>query len=147
MKDVHIVVGSAVIVLFGAATLLGGWRWWRVEPSPLFWRILRTAQVVLVIQVALGGILELTGGKAPSLHILYGLLPLAVSFIAEQLRITSAEVILHQKGFEKAAEVGELPEQEQRSIVLSIVRREMGVMVLAALVIVVLAARAAGTAG
>ena len=147
MKDVHIVVGSAVIALFAITGAWGLWRWWRVEPSPWFWRLLRTSQVVLVIQVAIGGILEATGNKVPSLHIIYGLLPLAVSFIAEQLRITSAESVLASRGFEKAAEVGQLPEDEQRSIVLTIIRREMGVMTLAALVILVLAVRAAGTAG
>ena len=147
MKDVHIVVGSAVIILSAVAGLWGAWRWYRVEPSKLFWRMLRTSQVVLLIQVALGGILELEGHKAPSLHVLYGLLPLGVSFVGEQLRISSAEAILASRGFESAAEVGQLPEDEQQSIILSIVRREMGVMTLAALVIVVLAARAAGTAG
>jgi hypothetical protein len=146
MKAVHIVVGSAVIALFSATTLLGAWRWWRAEPSPLFWRLLRISQVALVIQVALGGLLVATGSKPPSLHVIYGLLPLAVSFFAEQLRITSAEAVLAAHGFQTAAEVGQLPEEEQQSMVLSIVRREIGVMTLAALVIVVLAARAAGTA-
>ena len=147
MKDVHIAVGSALIALSAATGLWGAWRWWRVEPSHLFWRLLRTSQVVLLIQVALGGILLLEGKKPPSLHVLYGLLPLAVSFIGEQLRISSAEVILAAQGFESAADVGKLPEDEQQSVVLAIVRREMGVMTLAALVIVVLAARAAMTAG
>jgi len=147
MKDIHIVVGSAVIALSAATGLWGAWRWWRVEPSRLFWRLLRTSQVVLLIEAVLGGILELERHKAPSLHLLYGLLPLAVSFVGEQLRISSAEMILDSRGFESAAEVGQLPEEEQQSIVLSIIRREMGVMTLAALVIVVLAVRAAGTAG
>jgi hypothetical protein len=146
MKDVHIAVGSAVIALFAATGLWGAWRWWRVEPSQLFWRLLRTSQIVLLIQIALGGILELEGRKAPSLHILYGLLPLAVSFVAEQLRISTTEMILTGRGFESAAEVGQLPEEEQQFIVLSIVRREIGVMALAALVIVALCLRAAMTA-
>src|SRR5450755_662268 len=76
----------------------------------------------------------------------YGLLPLAVSFIGEQLRISSAESVLDSRGFESAAQVGELPEDEQRGIVTAIVQRETGVMTLAAFVIVVLLARAAGTA-
>jgi len=146
MKDVHIAVGSAVIVLFAATGLWGAWCWWRVEPSRLFWRLLRTSQVVLLIQIALGGVLELEGRKVPSLHILYGLLPLAVSFVAEQLRISTAEMVLSGRGFESATEVGELPEEEQQFIVLTILRRELGVMTLAALVIVVLALRAAMTA-
>jgi hypothetical protein len=77
---------------------------------------------------------------------LYGVLPLLVSFIAEQLRISSAHMILTTRGFETAAEVGKLPEDEQRVLALTIVQREIGVMALAALVNVVLLARAAGTA-
>jgi hypothetical protein len=145
MKDVHIVVGSAVIALSAATGLWGAWRWWRVEPSRLFWRLLRTSQAVLVIEAILGGILELSH-KAPSIHLLYGLLPLAVSFVGEQLRISSAEMILASSGFESAAEVGELPEEDQQAMVLSILRRELGVMTITALVIVVLALRAAMTA-
>ncbi|MDQ6775057.1 MAG: hypothetical protein M3071_02300 [Actinomycetota bacterium] len=145
MKEVHIVVGSAVIVLFALTGLYGAWRWYRVEPSQLFWRLLRISQVVLLLQIALGGVLLIEGKKHASLHVLYGLLPLAVSFVGEQLRISSAEMILASGGFESAAEVGELPAEEQQSVVLSIVRREMGVMTLAALVILGLAARAAMT--
>jgi hypothetical protein len=147
MKTVHIVVGSAVIVLFAITGLYGAWRWWRVEPSQLFWRLLRTSQVVLLLQIAIGGVLLAEGKKPPSLHVLYGLLPLAVSFLGEQLRISSAEMVLAANDFESAAEVGELPPDEQESIVLSIIRREMGVMTLSALVILGLAARAAMTSG
>ncbi|HWC87174.1 MAG TPA: hypothetical protein VG388_11595 [Solirubrobacteraceae bacterium] len=147
MKDVHIAVGSAVIALSAATGLWGGWRWWRWEPSPLFWRLLRTSQVILLVQIALGGILLLEGKKPGSLHVLYGLLPVAVSFIGEQLRISSAEMVLASQGFESAADVGQLPEEGQQSVVLAIIRREMGTMTLAALVICGLAARAAMTGG
>jgi hypothetical protein len=87
------------------------------------------------------------GKKASELHLIYGLLPLAVSFVAEQLRIAAAQMVLDSRGFESAAEVGELPESEQRLVVVRIVQRELGVMVLAALVILVLLVRAAGTGG
>ena len=43
--------------------------------------------------------------------------------------------------------MGALPEEEQRLVVVRIVQRELGVMVLAALVILVLLVRAAGTGG
>jgi hypothetical protein len=145
MKDVHIVVGSAVILLSTLTGLWGAWRWWRAEASELFWRLLRTSQAVLLVQIALGGVLLAEGKKPGSLHILYGLLPLAVSFVGEQLRVSSAEMILASRGFESAAEVGELPPDEQQSVVLAIIRREMGTMTLAALVIAGLAARAAMT--
>jgi hypothetical protein len=79
------------------------------------------------------------------LHVLYGVLPLLVSFLAEQLKISSAQMVLDQRGFESAGAVGKLPEEEQQEVVVSILQREVGVMVLAALVNVVLLARAAMT--
>ncbi len=146
MKQVHEIVGIATISLTSVACLYGAWRWWRAQPSNWFWRLLRAAQVVLLLQVVLGGILVATGKKPPQLHLIYGLLPLLVSFIAEQLRVASAQMVLDARGYESAQDVGALPEDDQQRLVLTIVMREMGVMVLALLVNVVLLARAAGTA-
>jgi hypothetical protein len=147
MKVVHLVVGVLSIVLISAAGLWGAWCWYRVRNSRVFWTLLRAGQAVIVVEVALGGVLLLIGYKEPSLHLIYGLLPLAVSFIGEQLRIAAAQSVLDRRGFESAAEVGQLPDEEQRAIVISIVQRELGVMALAAIVMAVLLARAAGTAG
>ena len=147
MKEVHLVVGVLAISLNAAAGLYGAWLWWQVRASTWFWRLLRSGQVIVVVQVALGGVLVLLGHKPPGLHVIYGLLPLLVSFLAEQLRIASAQMVLDSHGFESAAAVGRLPEDEQRGVVGAIVQRELGVMVLAALVIAVLLARAAMTSG
>ena len=147
MKIVHLIVGVLCIALMTAATVWGAWCWYRVRASPLFWHLLRAGQACVVLEVALGGVLLLMGKKESSLHLIYGLLPLAVSFVGEQLRIASAQAVLDSKGYESAAEVGQLPESEQQVVVVSIMQRELGVMVLAALVIEVLLARAAGTAG
>jgi hypothetical protein len=147
VKDVHIAVGVLAIAVNAAAGCYGAWCWWRARRSIWFWRLLRTGQAVVVVQIALGGILLLLGNKAPGLHVLYGVLPVLVSFIAEQLRISSAQMVLDSRGLENAAAVGKLPAEEQQGVVRAIVQREMGVMVLAALVVVVLLARAAGTAG
>jgi hypothetical protein len=147
MKVVHLVIGVLSIVLISGAGLWGAWCWYRVRTSQLFWRLLRVGQAVIVLEVALGGVLLIIGYKEPSLHLIYGLLPLAVSFIGEQLRIGAAQSVLDKGGFESSAEVGQLPEEEQRALVISIVQRELGVMVLAAIVMAVLLARAAGTAG
>ena len=38
MATVHLVVGACSCVLNLAAGALGAWRWYRVDPSPLFWR-------------------------------------------------------------------------------------------------------------
>ena len=143
VSTVHLVVGVASIVIMTAAAVWGAWCWHRVDNSPWFWRLLRAGQAVIVLDVALGGVLLAMGRKEPSLHLIYGLLPLAVSFLGEQLRIASAQMVLDGRGFESAAEVGQLPSEEQRVVVVSIVQRELGVMVLAAIVMVVLLARAA----
>ena len=148
MTVAHAAVGVLTTALLLAAAALGAWRWYRVEPSRLFWPLLRAGQAALVVEVLLGGVL-LALGKRPSddLHYVYGLLPIAVSFVAEQLRISAAETVLAARGLENARAVGELPEGEQRSVVLAIVRREIGVMALGALVIVGLALRAEFGAG
>lgn len=146
MKDVHIVVGGAAIAVNALAGGYGAWKWWRIElRTRWFWRLLRAGQALVVIEAALGGVLDLIDRKPSGIHVLYGLLPLLVAFLAEQLRLASAQMVLDARGYESARAVGELPEDEQRSVVDSILRREIGVMALAALVVVGLLARAAGT--
>jgi heme A synthase len=147
MKSVHLVVGLSAIGLNAAAALYGGWCWWRGKTSDWFWRILRAAQGVVVLQVLLGGVLVATGHTPKGLHVIYGLLPLLVSLFAEQLRIGSAQMVLESRGHESAQAVGRLPEDEQHGVVMAIVQREIGVMALSALINVVLLGRAAMTAG
>jgi hypothetical protein len=148
MPTVHLIVGVLLLVLNLAAGLVGAWAWFRVEASLLFWRLLRAAQATIVVQVLLGAVLLVLGHSPDGdLHILYGVLPLAVSFIAEQLRIGSAETILEGRGFASSQEVGELAPEEQRVVVMSIVRREVGVMTISCFVVVLLALRAASEAG
>lgn len=143
-----VVVGAlALAALSAAPAALGGYRWYRNEPSRAFWLVLRGAQAWALLFAAAVGALA-AAGKYPTdnLFLLYALLPLAVSFVAEQLRVASAQTILDQRGLESAQAVGELPRDEQHAVVAAIVRREMGVMALSALVVVFLALRAAGTA-
>ncbi len=148
-----VVVGALVVAavnLLAGAT--GGWYWYRGDPgdhgmASAFWLLLRIAQGTSVL-LALGvGALAAAGTYATeNLFYLYALLPLAVAFVAEQLRIAAAQTILDQQGLADAAAVGALAEEEQRTVVARIVRREIGVMALSALVVVFLALRAAGTA-
>jgi hypothetical protein len=145
MKEAHIVVGVAAIAVNGLAALSGAWVWWRATASTWFWRVLRAGQLAVVLEIVVGGIFELIHHKAPSLHVLYGVLPLVVSFLAEGLRASSAQMVLDKHGYASAEVVGKLPPDDQRAVVLEILRREVGVMTLAALVIVGLLARAAGT--
>jgi hypothetical protein len=147
MTGVHIALGTAVIASSLAAGVWGAWLWWRAEPQPAFWAVLRISQGLLVVQAVVGGILLATGHEPASLHLLYGLLPLAVSFVAEQLRLVAAEQVLARRDLESARDMEGLPEDQQRLIVFEIVRRETGVMAVAALVVCVLALRAAGVAG
>ncbi len=148
MVAVHVVVGSLLVAVNLAAGIWGAWQWHRAEPSPIFWTLLRWGQGAIVVQILLGGLL-LAIGDTPKggLHVLYGILPAAVSFVAEQLRITSADAVLAGRGYRSAQDVGRLPEDEQRVVVLSIVRREMGVMALSCFIVVGLALRAATTSG
>jgi hypothetical protein len=88
--------------------------------------------------------LQLSGEDLPRLHLVYGLVPLGVSFVAEQLRIASAQTVLDQRGLEGSEAVRALPEPEQRAIVRAIVNRETGVMAASALVVAFLGVRAGG---
>ena len=127
--------------------LLGAWRWYRHESSRGFWVLLRVAQVAAIVYALAIGLLAAAGhSSSESLFYLYSLLPLAIAFVAEQLRVASAQTILDQRGLEDSQAVGKLPEDEQRGVVVAIVRREVGVMALSGLVVVFLALRAAGTA-
>ena len=148
-----IVAASIVVAALNAASgLIGGWFWYRGGRgdgrwASAFWLMLRVGQgSALMLAVAVGSLAA--AGKRPSddLFYLYALLPLAVAFVAEQLRVTSAQTILDQQGLEDAQAVGGLPEGEQQALLAAVLRREMGVMALSALVVVFLALRAAGTA-
>jgi hypothetical protein len=134
----------AVLAANAVAGAFAGWRWWRVEPSDAVWPLLRVAQALAVGQALVAGVLFALGfTPGDGLYWLYALLPVAIGLIAEQLRIASAEQVLENRGLPDAQAVGGLPENEQRSVVLAIVRREIGVMALAALVVAFLALRAA----
>jgi hypothetical protein len=132
----------AVASLAGTGALLGGWRWYRVEPSRAFWALARSAQAAAAAQAPVTGVLALAGfDPADGLFWLYALLPVVVSFVAEQLRLASAQAVLDARGLKDTAAMARLDEAAQRSVVLAIVRREMGVMAIALAVIAFLALR------
>ena len=143
-----VVWGAFALALLNAVPgLLGAWRWYRLQPSRAFWLLLRIGQVGALVYAVAIGVLAVAGHySSEHLFYLYALLPLAIGFVAEQLRLASAQTILDQHDLADARAVGELPESEQHAIVASIVRREMGVRTLASLVVMVLALRAAETA-
>jgi hypothetical protein len=143
-----VVAGALAAAAVNAVpALFGAWRWYREEPSRAFWILLRVAQGAAVLFALAVGLLAAAGHTpTESLFYLYALLPLAIAFVAEQLRIASAQTILDQRGLRGAAEVGTLPEADQQAVVAAIVRREIGVMALSAFVVVWLLLRAAETA-
>ena len=134
----------ATLAVNAVAAANAGWGWWQVRPSDRAWPLLRAGQAVAVVQALVAGILFAAGYQPDDgLYWLYALLPIAIGVIAEQLRIASAEQVLENRGLENAQAVGDLTEQQQHSVVLSIVRREVGVIALAAGVVAFLALRAA----
>jgi hypothetical protein len=139
---VHVAIGVALVAVNLAAGAWGGWCWWRHRDAPGFWPMLRAGQALVMIEAIDGAILLLAGRDLPPLHLIYGLVPLAVSFVAEQLRLTAADTILAQRGLEGRRDVEALPEPEQHELVRTIVRRETGVMAASALVVAALGARA-----
>jgi len=141
----------AVATLNALSGLLGGWLWYRGEltehQARAFWGLLRVGQgSALTLALAVGSLAAAGNYSSEHLFYLYALLPLAVGFLAEQLRITSAQTILDNRGLSDAEAVRALPEVDQRELVAEIMRREIGVMASSALVVVFLALRAAGTA-
>jgi hypothetical protein len=148
-----VVAGAlAVAALNLLAAAAGGWHWYAGDPGDrrlvgLFWLLLRIAQgASIVLAIGVGALAAAGTYAGDNLFYLYALLPLAVAFVAEQLRVAAAQTILDQEGLPDASAVGALAEGQQGALVARIVRREIGVMTLSALVVVFLALRAAGTA-
>jgi hypothetical protein len=98
----------------------------------------------VIVEAIDGGVLVLEGKDLPNLHLIYGLVPLAVSFVAEQLRLAAADQVLQQRDLEGRQDVERLPVEEQHALVVAILRREMGVMAASAAVVALLGVRAAG---
>jgi len=142
MTGVHAALGIAVIAANLLAGVWGGVAWLRREPSIIFWYLLRAAQVIVVAQVAVGLALILTGREAPDqLHFVYGIAPLVVSLVSEGMRVGAAQRELED--LEDGRDLESLERSEQAAIARRVVRREMGVMTVGALLIVTLALRAA----
>jgi hypothetical protein len=91
-----------------------------------------------------GAALLLDGRDMPRLHLVYGLTPIAVAFLAEQLKVMATPTLLDQRGLEGGADVAKLPEAEQRAFITAVLRRELGVMATSAAIVAMLAARAQG---
>jgi hypothetical protein len=140
----HIALGTALIAVNAIAAIWGGIQWRRRRTSRVFWPLLRAGQALVAVEALDGAILVLAGDALPRLHLIYGLVPIAVSFLAEQLRLVAADQVLENRGLAGRADVERLPAEEQRGLVAAILRREMGVMAASAAVVAILGVRAAG---
>jgi hypothetical protein len=151
MREAIVACALAVAGLNLLPAALGGWLWYwgdpALGPARVFWMLLRVGQgAALTLALASASLAAAGNYSSDRLFYLYALLPIALAFLAEQLRAASAQAVLEQRGLPDAEAVGRLPKSEQLGVVAQIVRREMGVMSLAAGVVVFLALRAAGTA-
>lgn len=137
MLDAHLVCGVTVLASNLIAGAWGAWCWYTRRPSVAFWYLLRVAQVAVVVQVALGGILLLEGREnIEGIHYVYGVLPILVALLAEGARIAASDHEMEGLDFDA------LPPDRQRAVALAITRRETGIMAVSALVILGLALRA-----
>jgi hypothetical protein len=147
MHDVAAAAALVVAATNAIAGLFGAWRWWTVAPSRAFWVLVRAGQATAIGLAVVAGAGAVTGfAPRDGLFWIYALLPVAVAFVAEQFRLASAQAVLDARGLEDAQAVGRLDAADQRSVVLAILRREIGVMAMAAIVVAFLALRAHGTA-
>ena len=136
--------GSLAIGLNVFAAAIGLVAWIANRNPKVFWLVLRAGQGLIMVEAVVGAALLLDGKDLPRLHLVYGLTPIAVAFLAEQLKLLATQTLLDKRGFEGGADVQKLPESEQRAFVKAVLRRELGVMALSAFVVATLAARAQG---
>ena len=144
VADISAIVVAAIAL---ATALVGAWVWWRSSGATLFWGMWRATQAATTALAAIALVAAISGLDPRSgLFWLYMLLPIAVSIIAEQLRIATAQYVLDRRDLEDAQAVGRLDPVEQREIVLQIASRELATAALACVVIGFLALRVLGTA-
>lgn len=145
MIDVAEVCAVAVGAINTLVGLWGAWLWWTVHASSRPWWVsVRGAQAAAGLQAVLAGLVYLTARDDvdDGLYYLYAVLPVVVGFASEQLRALSAQSVLDAREIPDAQAVGGLPAEQQRSVVVAIMRRETGVMTLACLMVAFLCWRA-----
>jgi len=146
MHSVAVALALVTVVLNALAALVGAWAWQRFAAPRAFWIGLRAGQGAAVAQALFAGIAAAAGSRPDDgLYWLYALLPVAVGFFAEQLRVVAAHAELDRRGLPDAQAVATLPEDQQAFLVRAILHRELGIMAAAAAVVVFLALRALST--
>ena len=134
---------SLLIVLNLAAGAVGGVAWFRNRPSIPFWYLLRAAQVAVFLQALLGGLLVVTDHEArrKTSTTSTGSCP------CSSPSSPRAPAPAPPSASSATSTSNPCPADDQESLALAIVRREMGIMAVSCGVIFFLALRAAGTSG
>jgi heme A synthase len=145
MSGFHMWVGIGVLASNLVAAGWGAVAWARKDAraSITFWPLLRVAQALVVVQALIGLLLVASGERAPDgLHMVYGLAPLAITFVSEGMRAGVA-----QRELEEVDDLEALERSEQVALAKRVAINEMGVMTVGALLILTLALRAYQTGG
>ena len=137
-------VGIAVLATNAAAAVWGSVAWLRKVPSVVFWYLLRVAQAVVILQVALGLFLLIgQGDRAPDdLHYAYGVSLLVVALVAEAFRAGVASREIERREID---DIEALDRRDQVLLARAVVRNEMGIMTMSVIAVVTLALRAFAT--
>jgi hypothetical protein len=137
-------VGIAVLATNAAAAVWGSVAWLRKVPSVVFWYLLRVAQAVVILQVALGLFLLIGQDRraADDLHYAYGVSLLVVALVAEAFRAGVASREIERQGID---DIESLERREQVLLARAVVRNEMGIMTMSVIAVVTLALRAFAT--
>jgi hypothetical protein len=137
-------VGIAVLATNLAAAVWGAVAWLRRIPSVIFWYLLRVAQAVVIVQVALGLFLLIGQGRRADsdLHYLYGVSLLVIALVAEAFRAGVAQREIDKLGIEDVESLGR---RDQVLLARAVVRNEMGIMTMSVIAVVTLALRAYST--
>ena len=139
-------VGIAVLVTNAVAAIWGSVAWLRRIPSVIFWYLLRIAQGVVIVQVAIGLFLLIGQSKRADsdLHYLYGVALLVVALVAEGFRAGVAQREIEKREID---DVEALERRDQVLLARAVVRNEMGIMTISVIAVVTLALRAFATGG
>ena len=87
MSGLHTSLGAIAIGLNALAAVIGGLAWLARRNPRVFWLALRAGQALIMVEAVIGAVLLLDGKDLPRLHLVYGLTPIAVAFLAEQLKL------------------------------------------------------------
>src|SRR3954447_11236189 len=101
MHAAAVALALITLVLNAAAALIGAWAWYRFEAPRAFWAALRAGQAAAIAQ-AVSAAAAASSGARPDAGLCWrcAVLPVAVGFLAEQLRLTVAPAELDRRGLE-----------------------------------------------